>query len=128
MKKTILFLLICSGVIVARNSGGSSSKQIPLLHPAAPAAADWKGLELSRPATALPAIASTKKLPVRHRTSYSEVATKYSPAADTTVDRLVQKSSPRKRRLGNCSNDPTSCTGACRREKEMVTYILTLKN
>ncbi len=130
MKKTILFLLICSGVIVACNSGGSSSKtDSAAAAPAAPAAADSKGLELIGASDCTTchrlhkAAAGASIGP-----SYSEVAAKYSPAADTTVDRLVQKIiSGGSGVWGSVPMTPHPALTPAD-VKEMVTYILTLKN
>jgi cytochrome c len=133
MKKTILFLIIGSASILACNSGSSSgsktdSATAPATTAAAPAASE-KGLELIGASDCT----TCHRL---HKTSagaaigpsYSEVAAKYAPAADTTVDRLVHK----------IISGGTGVWGAVPMTphpaltpadvKEMVTYILTLKN
>jgi len=130
MKKTILFLLICSGTILACNSGGSSSKSdSAAATPAAPAAADSKGLELIGASDCTTchrlhkAAAGASIGP-----SYSEVAAKYSPAADTTVDRLVHKIiSGGSGVWGTVPMTPHPALAPAD-VKEMVTYILALKN
>ena len=125
MKKTILFLLICSGVIVACNSGSSSSKtDSAAAAPAGPSAADSKGLELIGSSDCLHKEAAGASI----GPSYSEVAAKYSPAADTTVDRLVKKIiSGGSGVWGTVPMTPHPAL-APTDVKDMVTYILTLKN
>jgi cytochrome c len=130
MKKTILFLLICSGVIVACNSGGSSSKtDSAAAAPAAPAAADSKGLELIGASDCTTCHRLHKEAAgASIGPAYSEVAVKYSPAADTTVDRLVNKIiSGGSGVWGTVPMTPHPALTPAD-VKEMVTYILTLKN
>lgn len=130
MKKTILFLLICSAVILACNSGGSSSKtDSSATAPAAPAAADSKGLELIGASDCTTCHRLHKEAAgASIGPSYSEVAAKYSPAADTTVDRLVNKIIAGGNGVwGTVPMTPHPALAPAD-VKEMVTYILSLKN
>jgi cytochrome c len=130
MKKTILFLLICSGAILACNSGGSSSKtDSAAAAPAAPAAADSKGLELIGASDCTTCHRLHKEAAgASIGPSYSEVAAKYSPAADTTVDRLVKKIIDGGNGVwGTVPMTPHPALAPAD-VKEMVTYILSLKN
>jgi len=130
MKKTILFLLICSGVILACNSGGSTSKSdSAAAAPAAPAAADSKGLELIGASDCTTCHRLHKEAAgASIGPSYSEVAAKYSPAADTTVDRLVHKIIAGGNGVwGTVPMTPHPALAPAD-VKDMVTYILSLKN
>jgi cytochrome c len=130
MKKTILFLLICSGVILACNSSGGSSKtDSAAAAPAAPAAADSKGLELIGASDCTTCHRLHKEAAgASIGPSYSEVAAKYSPAADTTVDRLVHKIIMGGTGVwGTVPMTPHPALAPAD-VKEMVTYILSLKN
>ena len=130
MKKTILFLLICSGAVLACNSGGSSSKTDSAASaPAAPAAADSKGLELIGASDCTTCHRLHKEAAgASIGPSYSEVAAKYSPAADTTVDRLVHKIITGGSGVwGTVPMTPHPALAPAD-VKEMVTYILSLKN
>jgi cytochrome c len=130
MKKSILFLLICSGVIIACNSGGSSTKtDSAAAAPAAPAAADSKGLELIGASDCTTCHRLHKEAAgASIGPSYSEVAAKYSPAADTTVDRLVHKIVAGGNGVwGTVPMTPHPALAPAD-VKEMVTYILSLKN
>ena len=130
MKKTILFLLICSGVIMACNSGGSSSKtDSAAAAPAAPAVADSKALELIGASDCTTCHRLHKEAAgASIGPSYSEVAAKYSPAADTTVDRLVNKIIAGGNGVwGTVPMTPHPALAPAD-VKEMVTYILSLKN
>jgi len=130
MKKTILFLLISSGVILACNSGGSSSKtDSATAAPAAPAAADTKGLELIGASDCTTCHRLHKEAAgASIGPSYSEVAAKYSPAADTTVDRLVHKIITGGSGVWGAVPMTPHPALAPADVKEMVTYILSLKN
>ena len=130
MKKSILFLLISSGVILACNSGGSSSKtDSAAAAPAAPAAADSKGLELIGASDCTTCHRLHKEAAgASIGPSYREVAAKYSPAADTTVDRLVKKIIDGGNGVwGTVPMTPHPALAPAD-VKEMVTYILSLKN
>ena len=89
----MLFLLICSGAILACNSSGSSSAKTDTVAAApAPAIADSKGLELIGASDCTTCHRLHKETPgASIGPSYSEVAARYAPAADTTVDRIVHK-------------------------------------
>ena len=129
MKKSILFLLICSGVILACNSSGSSAKTDSAAAPAAPAAADSKVLELIGASDCTTCHRLHKEAAgASIGPSYSEVAAKYSPAADTTVDRLVHKIITGGNGVwGTVPMTPHPALAPAD-VKEMVTYILSLKN
>ena len=131
MKKAILFLLVCSGAILACNSSGSSSSKTDTAAaaPLAPAAADSKGLELIGASDCTTCHRLHKEAAgASIGPSYSEVAAKYSPAADTTVDRLVHKIiSGGSGVWGTVPMTPHPALASAD-VKEMVTYILSLKN
>jgi cytochrome c len=130
MKKTILFLLICSGVILACNSGSSSSKKdSAAVAPAGPDIADSKGLELIGASDCTTCHRLHKEAAgASIGPSYSEVAAKYSPAADTTVDRLVHKIIAGGNGVwGTVPMTPHPALAPAD-VKDMVTYILSLKN
>jgi cytochrome c len=132
MKKAILFLVIGSTCILACNSGSSSgSKSDSAVAPAAPpaAAASEKGLELIGASDCTTCHRLHKaSAGASIGPSYSEVAAKYSPAADTTVDRLVHKIiSGGAGVWGAVPMTPHPALTPAD-VKEMVTYILTLKN
>lgn len=96
MKKTFLFLLICSASILACNSSGSSSesKTDSAAIPAPPAvsAASEKGLELIGASDCTTCHRLRKDAAgATIGPAYSDVAAKYASAADTTVDRIVSK-------------------------------------
>lgn len=132
MKKTILFLVFGSASILACNSGSSSgskndSAAAPATAPAA--AASEKGLELIGASDCTTCHRLHKESAgASIGPSYSEVATKYAPAADTTVDRLVHKIIAGG--AGVWGAVPMTPHPALTPPdvKEMVTYILTLKN
>ncbi|MDP9041249.1 MAG: c-type cytochrome [Bacteroidota bacterium] len=130
MKKAILFLLLCSGAVVACNSSGSSSAKTDTAAAApAPAAADSKGLELIGASDCTTCHRLHKESPgASIEPSYSEVANKYAPAADTTVDRIVHKIiSGGSGVWGTVPMTPHPALTSAD-VKEMVAYILTLKN
>lgn len=134
MKKTILFLIIGSASILACNSGSSSGTKndsaatTPAPAPAA-AAADEKGLELIGASDCTTchrlhkAAAGASIGP-----SYSEVAAKYAPAADTTVDRIVKKIISGGSGIWGAVPMTPHPALAPEDVKVMVNYILTLKN
>lgn len=130
MKKAILFLLVCSGTILACNSSGSSTKtDSAATAPAAPAVADTKGLELIGASDCTTCHRLHKETAgASIGPSYSEVAAKYSPAADTTVERLVHKIIIGGSGVWGAVPMTPHPALAPADVKEMVTYILTLKN
>jgi cytochrome c len=94
MKKTILFLLVSSATVMACNSSGSSSgkSDSAATAPAAIPAASEQGLELIGASDCTTCHRLHKTDPGANiGPYYSQVAAKYAPAADTTVDRLVHK-------------------------------------
>lgn len=131
MKKTLLFLLIGSASLLACNSGASSeAKSDTTAAPAVAAtAASDKGLELIGASDCTTchrlhkAAAGASIGP-----AYSEVAAKYAPAADTTVDRLVHKIIAGGAGVWGVIPMTPHPALAPADVKEMVTYILTLKN
>jgi cytochrome c len=128
MKKAILFLLVSSGAILACNSSGSSTSKTDTVA-SAPAAADSKGLELIGSSDCTTCHRLHKEAAgASIGPSYSEVATKYSPAADTTVDRLIHKIITGGSGIwGTVPMTPHPALTPAD-VKEMVTYILSLKN
>jgi cytochrome c len=134
MKKTILFLVIGSAAFVACNSSGSSSTPATdsaattTAPPAAPAASE-KGLELIGASDCTTchrlhkAAAGASIGP-----AYSEVAAKYSPAADTTVSRLVKKIISGGSGIWGAVPMTPHPALAPADVKVMVEYILALKN
>jgi cytochrome c len=131
MKKTILFLLMGSATVVACNSSGSSTeaKTDTAAAVAAPAAADSKGLEMIGASDCTTCHRLHKETAgVAIGPSYSEVAAKYTPAADTTVDRLVKKIIAGGSGVwGSVPMTPHPALAPAD-VKVMVTYILSLKN
>jgi cytochrome c len=130
MKKTMLFLLIASGAILACNSSGSSAaKTDTAAATPAPAAASEKGLELIGASDCTTCHRLHKDAAgASIGPAYSEVANKYQNAADTTVDRLVNK--VLKGGTGVWGTVPMTPHPALAAAdvKEMVTYILSIKN
>jgi cytochrome c len=132
MKKTILLLLVCSAAILACNSSGSSSatKTDTAAAVSAPVpAASEKGLELIGASDCTTCHRLHKETPgVAIGPAYSEVATKYPNAADTTVDRLVHKIISGGSGVWGAVPMTPHPVLAPADVKEMVTYILSLKN
>lgn len=95
MKRIILAFLCGSVAMVACNSGGSSSKATDsaATTTAAPVSSDSeKGLELIGASDCTTCHRLEKDAPgASIGPAYSDVAAKYAPAADTTVNRLVHK-------------------------------------
>ena len=131
MKKAILLLLMGSTAVVACNSSGSSTeaKTDTAAAVAAPAAADSKGLEMIGASDCTTCHRLHKETAgVAIGPSYSEVAAKYSPAADTTVDRIVKKIIAGGSGVwGSVPMTPHPALAPAD-VKVMVTYILSLKN
>jgi len=131
----MLFLLIGSASILACNSGSSSgSKSDSAASPAAPvaapaAAASDKGLELIGASDCTTCHRLHKESAgASIGPSYSEVAAKYAPAVDTTVDRLVHKIISGGAGVWGVVPMTPHPALAPADVKEMVAYILTLKN
>ena len=130
MKKSILFLLIGSAGVLACNSGNSSeTKKDSATVAPAPAAAESKGLELIGASDCTTCHRLHKDAPgASIGPSYSEVAARYPNAADTTVDRLVKKIiSGGSGDWGTVPMTPHPALPPAD-VKEMVLYILSLKN
>ena len=131
MKKAILLLLMGSTAVVACNSSGSSTeaKTDTAAAVAAPAAADSKGLEMIGASDCTTCHRLHKETAgVAIGPSYSEVAAKYSPTADTTVDRIVKKIIAGGSGVwGSVPMTPHPALAPAD-VKVMVTYILSLKN
>jgi cytochrome c len=134
MKKAILVLLCgyAATMMACNSSGNSSSKSSDSSTTTTPApeasASSEKGLELIGASDCTTCHRLHKEAAgASIGPAYSEVAAKYSPAADTTINRLVQK----------IMNGGSGVWGAVPMTphpaltasdvKEMVTYILSLK-
>jgi len=136
MKKAILFLLIGSASILACNSSGTSSATqtdtaAAAAAPAAPAASDAsdKGLELIGASDCTTCHRLRKDAAgATIGPAYSDVAAKYAPAADTTVDRLVHKIITGGSGVWGVIPMTPHPALAPADVKVMVNYILTLKN
>jgi cytochrome c len=132
MKKAILFLLIGSAAILACNSSGSSAKTDSAATPAAaPAASDAtdKGLELIGASDCTTCHRLHKDAAGANiGPAYSDVAARYAPAADSTVDRIVNKIIAGGSGVwGTVPMTPHPALAPAD-VKVMVTYILSLKN
>ena len=133
--KKFFVILSCSLLAVAcGGSGNSSATDTKDSAAAAPAgggtvtAADEKGLELigASDCTTCHRLSATTQ-GVSTGPAYSEVAAKYAPAADTTVDRLVKKIiSGGSGVWGSVPMTPHPTLPEAD-VKEMVKYILSLK-
>jgi cytochrome c len=130
MKKCILFLLIGSVSILACNSSGSSKETRTDTAAAAPAAtaSSEKGLELIGASDCTTCHRLHKEAAgASIGPAYSDVAAKYAPAADTTVDRIVHKIITGGSGVwGVIPMTPHPALSPAD-VKEMVTYILSLK-
>jgi cytochrome c len=132
MKKAIFLLSIGTASILACNSSGGSKEtktDSAAVAPAPAPAADSKGLELIGASDCTTCHRLHKETAgVAIGPSYSEVAAKYAPAADTTVDRLVSKIIAGG--SGVWGTTPMTPHPALTPAdvKVMVTYILSLKN
>jgi len=132
MKKTILFLIIGSASVLACNSGASSASKNDSAAAPAPAAAtatDEKGLELIGASDCTTCHRLHKEAAgASIGPSYSEVAAKYAPAADTTVDRIVKKIISGGSGIWGAVPMTPHPALAPADVKVMVNYIMTLKN
>ncbi|MDP4214407.1 MAG: c-type cytochrome [Bacteroidota bacterium] len=131
MKKAILFLLVGSAAILACNSSSSSAKtDSAATAPATPAVSDAseKGLELIGASDCTTCHRLHKEAAgATIGPAYSDVAAKYAPAADSTVDRIVAKIiSGGSGVWGTVPMTPHPALSPAD-VKIMVTYILTLK-
>jgi cytochrome c len=131
MKKTILFLIVVSATIMACNSSGSSSSKndSAATAPAAIPAASEQGLELIGASDCTTCHRLHKTDPGANiGPYYGQVAAKYAPAADTTIDRLVHKIiSGGNGVWGAVPMTPHPALSPAD-VKIMVTYILSLKD
>ena len=131
MKKTILFLFAGCSVILACNSSGSSSGKTDsaATGPAPVPAASEKGLELIGASDCTTCHRLHKTDPGANiGPYYAQVAAKYSPAADTTVDRLVQKIIAGGNGVWGAVPMTPHPALVPADVKVMVTYILSLKD
>lgn len=130
MKKAILVLLCGSVFIIACNSNGSSSSNASdssKAVAAAPAPSE-KGLELIGASDCTTCHRLHKESAgATIGPAYSDVATKYAHAADTTVDRLVHKIITGGSGVWGVVPMTPHPALAVADVKEMVTYILSLK-
>jgi cytochrome c len=131
MKKIILAFFCSSMIIAACNSGGSSSKASDSSSTApapAPEATASKGLELIGASDCTTCHRLHKDAPgASIGPAYSEVAAKYPSAADTTVNRLVHKIIAGGSGVwGTVPMTPHPALSEAD-VKEMVNYILSLK-
>jgi|ERR1700692_3158518 cytochrome c len=131
MKKTILFLIVSSATVLSCNSSGSSSgkSDSAATAPAVVPAASEQGLELIGASDCTTCHRLHKTDPGANiGPYYGQVAAKYSPAADTTVDRLVHKIiSGGNGVWGAVPMTPHPALSPAD-VKIMVTYILSLKD
>jgi cytochrome c len=131
MKKAILFLVVGTASILACNSGTSTETKTDTATaaPAPAASTDSKALELIGASDCTTCHRLHKEAAgASIGPSYSEVANKYAPAADTTVDRLVHKIIAGGAGVwGSIPMTPHPAVSPAD-AKEMVVYILALKN
>jgi cytochrome c len=131
MKKTILLLVIGSASMLACNSGSSSGSKSDSAATPAPAAtvSDDKGLELIGASDCTTCHRLHKAAAgAAIGPSYSEVAARYTPAADTTIDRIVHKIITGGSGVWGAVPMTPHPALAPADVKVMVTYILSLKN
>ncbi|HEV3221723.1 MAG TPA: c-type cytochrome [Puia sp.] len=131
MKKTILFLIVASATVMACNSSGSSSgkSDSAVTAPAAVPAASEQGLELIGASDCTTCHRLHKTDPGSNiGPYYSQVAAKYAPAADTTVDRLVHKIITGGNGVWGAVPMTPHPALTPADVKVMVTYILSLKD
>ncbi|HVU58971.1 MAG TPA: c-type cytochrome [Puia sp.] len=136
MKKGLAIILSCS-LLAAACGGSDSSKPTEkkdsgnasdATTPAATTTADNKGLELIGGSDCTTCHRLDKASSgAAIGPAYSEVAAKYAPAADTTIDRLVNKIISGG--SGVWGSVPMTPHAAVTKEdaREMVKYIMTLK-
>jgi len=133
MKKTIvifstaLFMMACGSSgdtkTAAKDSASSAASTTTV------SAADEKGLELigASDCTTCHKLDKNSTSGIAIGPAYSDVAAKYAPAADTTIDRLVKKVISGG--SGVWGTTPMTAHAALKEAdvKEMVKYILSLK-
>jgi cytochrome c len=127
MKKTLI-IFSCISLALACGSNESSTTEkkdsaATTTPSTVPAAASEKGLELIGASDCLDKSSSGATI----GPAYSEVAAKYAPAADSTVERLIDKII--KGGQGVWGQVPMTPHPALAKAdvKEMVTYILSIK-
>jgi cytochrome c len=133
MKKTFVIFSAALLMVACGNSGDSKtgSKDSAAGTSAAPtvSAADEKGLELigASDCTTCHKLDKNSAAGIAIGPAYSDVAAKYAPAADTTIDRLVKKVISGG--SGIWGTVPMTPHAALKESdvREMVKYILTLK-
>jgi len=132
MKKSFIILLCSSLAVACGNSNESTEKKdsaaTTTTAPSTVSPANEKGLELIGASDCTTCHRLDKASSgAAIGPAYSEVATKYAPAADSTVTRLVQKIM--KGGTGVWGQVPMTPHPALAEAdvKEMVTYILSLK-
>jgi cytochrome c len=127
MKKT--FIIFSSALLMmACGSSGDKSAKTDSASSTAVSAADEKGLELIGASDCTTCHRLTKTSPgVATGPDYADVAAKYSPAADTTIDRLVKKVISGG--SGVWGTIPMTAHAMLKESdvREMVKYILSLK-
>ena len=133
MKKAFIILIVGTAMIVACNSSGSSSAKndsaAATTAPAVASDASDKGLELIGASDCTTCHRLHKEAAgASIGPSYSEVAAKYAPAADSTVDRLVHKIITGGTGVWGVIPMTPHPALAPADVKVMVTYILSLKN
>jgi cytochrome c len=134
MNKRLVFILSCTFLAAACGNSSESkpadTKDSSASSTSAPAvsAADTKGLELigSSDCTTCHRV-HKESSGASIGPAYSEVAAKYAPAADTTINRLVNKIISGG--SGVWGTIPMSAHGALSKDtvRQMVQYIMTLK-
>jgi cytochrome c len=130
MKKSLIILSCALLAVACGNSGESKTagNKDSSAASSQPTVANQKGLELIGSSDCTTCHRLDQASPgVATGPSYSEVAKKYAPAADSTVNRLVQKIM--KGGSGVWGQIPMTPHPALAEAdvKEMVTYILSLK-
>ncbi|HLY69027.1 MAG TPA: c-type cytochrome [Puia sp.] len=132
MKKTIiifssaLLLMACGG---SGDKSGKTDSSSNSSNSATVSVADEKGLELigASDCTTCHKLDKNSTSGIAIGPAYSDVAAKYSPAADTTIDRLVKKVISGG--SGVWGTTPMTPHAALKESdvREMVKYILSLK-
>ena len=132
MSRKLVFILSCTMLAAACGNSGETksadSTSSTTTPPATTAAADPKGLVLIGGSDCTTCHRVHKESSgASIGPAYSEVAAKYAPAADTTVDRLVKKIiSGGSGVWGTVPMTPHAAVTPAD-AKEMVNYIMTLK-
>ncbi|HEX4851332.1 MAG TPA: c-type cytochrome [Puia sp.] len=133
MKKVFIILIASSLAVACGNGGSSEAKKDSAASTTTPAAsttssANEKGLELIGSSDCTTCHRLDKNSSgAAIGPAYSEVAARYAPAADTTVDRLISKIISGG--TGNWGQVPMTPHNMLSKDtvKQMVEYILSLK-